>query len=119
MGACVSSNNLNCASSALTSDSHRQCLPNPLTVFRLPASFAACSISTALDVTLSRRAEVVLAESEDRFRHVTAMTSDLFYACKRDEDGYLRIEWVGGDAQRGFGCTREELERLGCWRGYA
>ncbi|MBK6742383.1 MAG: diguanylate cyclase [Hydrogenophilales bacterium] len=78
-----------------------------------------CFISTALDVTLSRRAEVALAESEDRFRHVTAMTSDLFYACKRTEDGYFRIEWLGGDAQRVFGCTREELERLGCWRDFA
>jgi diguanylate cyclase (GGDEF)-like protein/PAS domain S-box-containing protein len=77
-----------------------------------------CLISTALDITESKHAEAVLAESERRFRCVTSMTSDMFYTCVRAEDGYFRIQWLGGDAPRVLGCDADELRRLGCWRGF-
>jgi diguanylate cyclase (GGDEF)-like protein/PAS domain S-box-containing protein len=77
-----------------------------------------CFISTALDITERRLAEHALVESERMFRHLTRMTSDLFYTCLRDDDGFFRVRWLGGDAMRPFGISNEELKMLGCWRGF-
>jgi diguanylate cyclase (GGDEF)-like protein/PAS domain S-box-containing protein len=77
-----------------------------------------CFISTALDITESKQAEARLSESEQRFRCVTSMTSDMFYTCDRTDDGFFRIQWLGGDTERVLGCDGDELLRLGCWRGF-
>jgi diguanylate cyclase (GGDEF)-like protein/PAS domain S-box-containing protein len=91
----------------------------------LVASFEAihlngldCFISTAVDITRRKSAEQAVAESESRFRHLTTMTNDLFYSCRRMADGYFRVEWLGGDAERLLGIGNRELAALGCWRGF-
>lgn len=76
-----------------------------------------CFIGCAIDITQRKRAEQAMAESEDRFRHLTTMTNDLFYSCRRMDDGLFRIDWLGGDADRLFGIGREDLMAAGCWRG--
>jgi diguanylate cyclase (GGDEF)-like protein/PAS domain S-box-containing protein len=77
-----------------------------------------CFISTAIDVTARMQAASALAERERLFRHVTRMTSDLFYTCQRGGDGYFRVKWLGGDASRLFGISNEALQALGCWRDF-
>jgi diguanylate cyclase (GGDEF)-like protein/PAS domain S-box-containing protein len=77
-----------------------------------------CFISTAIDITERRLAEIALSERERMFRHLTRMTSDLFYTCQRDDQGLFRISWLGGDAMLSFGISNEELQALGCWRGF-
>lgn len=77
-----------------------------------------CFISTALDVTERRQAESALAESERVFRHVARMTSDLFFTCLRGDDGFFRVQWLGGNAPRLFGIDNATLQTLGCWRGF-
>lgn len=42
-----------------------------------------CFLGTAIDITGRKRAERALTESESRFRHLTTMTNDLFYSCRR------------------------------------
>jgi diguanylate cyclase (GGDEF)-like protein/PAS domain S-box-containing protein len=76
---------------------------------------ADCFIGSAVDVTQRKRAERAVAESESRFRHLTTMTNDLFYSCRRMEDGLFRVEWLGGDADRLFGIGNDELTAAGCW----
>ena len=71
-----------------------------------------------IDVTERRLAEEALAESENRFRRVTSMTSDLVYSCRRGDDGYFRVGWMGGNAGRLFGVSTEEMLGMGCWRGF-
>ncbi len=71
-----------------------------------------------IDVTDRKLAEAALAESENRLRRVTAMTSDLVYSCRRGDDGYFRVEWMGGNADRLFGVSTEEMLGMGCWRGF-
>lgn len=75
-----------------------------------------CFLGTAIDITGRKRAERALTESESRFRHLTTMTNDLFYSCRRMEDGLFRVEWLGGDASRLFGIGNDELTAAGCWR---
>ncbi|MGB4065245.1 MAG: PAS domain S-box protein [Azonexus sp.] len=70
------------------------------------------------DVTERRHTEIALQESENRFRHISSLTSDLIYSCLRSDDGMFRIEWVGGQAEQVFGYSTDELRRRGCWRSF-
>lgn len=72
---------------------------------------------TVFDVITRRKlAELAVAESEARFRHFAAITSDVFYSCRRGEDGLFRVEWLGGSVEQVFGLTPEAFMALGCWR---
>ncbi len=70
------------------------------------------------DVTERKLTQRALVDSENRFRRVSSMTSDLVYSCRRGEDGVFRIEWIGGQAEKLFGHTSEELRLRGCWRPF-
>jgi len=70
------------------------------------------------DVTERRHTQIALQESENRFRHISSLTSDLIYSCLRGDDGMFRIEWVGGQAEQVFGYSTDELWRRGCWRPF-
>ncbi|UCV19459.1 PAS domain S-box protein [Ferribacterium limneticum] len=70
------------------------------------------------DVTERRQTQLALQESENRFRHISSLTSDLIYSCQRSDDGLFRIEWVGGQAEQVFGYSTDELRRMGCWRPF-
>jgi len=70
------------------------------------------------DITDRKHTEIALRESENRFRRILGLTSDLIYSCHRAEDGLFRIEWIGGNAEHLFGHPIEELMNLGCWCGF-
>ena len=70
------------------------------------------------DVTERKQTQRALVDSEGRFRRVSSMTSDLVYSCRRGDDGRFRIEWIGGQAEKLFGYTTEELRQRGCWRSF-
>jgi len=70
------------------------------------------------DVTERRQSQLALAESENRFRRISALTSDLIYSCVRGDDGIFRVEWLGGQAEHVFGYTRDEVLQRGCWRPF-
>jgi PAS domain S-box-containing protein len=59
-----------------------------------------------------------LKESEQRFRIVSSMTSDLIYSCRRDDDGLFRVKWLGGKAAAIFGYDNDTLLQQGCWRPF-
>jgi PAS domain S-box-containing protein len=62
-----------------------------------------------------RQAEEALRESEERFRRVSAMTSDVAYSCSAKEDGRFSIEWMMGAADRIVGYSCEEIKARGGW----
>jgi PAS domain S-box-containing protein len=59
-----------------------------------------------------------LRVSENRFRALSSLTSDLIYSCSRSADGLFRVDWMGGRAERVFGRTNQEIVELGCWRPF-
>lgn len=57
-----------------------------------------------------------LSTSEERFRRVSTITSDLIYSCHREEDGHFHVDWLNGNAEKVFGYSNEEIIKSGGWR---
>lgn len=57
-----------------------------------------------------------LHQSEERYRRISTMTSDLAYSCSTDEKGRFWIDWMAGAALPITGYSIEEVQALGCWR---
>ncbi len=70
------------------------------------------------DITARKQADSALRESEERLRIVSTLTSDLIYSCQRDDDGFFRVKWLGGNAAAIFGHDNSEIIALGCWRPF-
>lgn len=70
------------------------------------------------DISERKRIEHALRESENRFHHIASLTNDLIYSCYRAEDRLFRFHWIGGNAERLFGYSIEELMARGCWRSF-
>jgi PAS domain S-box-containing protein len=60
-------------------------------------------------------AEKALSHSEERYRTVSQLTSDLAYAFRVDADGSLVPEWLTRSLDRVTGFSTEELEAHGGW----
>lgn len=67
------------------------------------------------DITERKRAEKTLMESENRFRNISSIISDIAYSCARSKDGEFRINWVMGAVEKIVGYTEDELLSMGCW----
>ena len=70
------------------------------------------------DITANKRDRQALEESENRATHISNLTSDLIYSCQRGDDGQFRIDWIGGQAEKVFGCSAVEIMAMGCWRPF-
>ena len=68
------------------------------------------------DVTARKQAQRALLDSESRFRRISSLTSDLVYSCRRGDDGRFQIEWAGGQADKLFGHSTEEIRQRGWWQ---
>ena len=62
-----------------------------------------------------KQAQRALLDSENRFRRISSLTSDLVYSCRRGDDGRFQIEWAGGQADKLFGHSTEEIRQRGWW----
>jgi diguanylate cyclase (GGDEF)-like protein/PAS domain S-box-containing protein len=67
------------------------------------------------DVTVRIKMEEKLRESEERYRRVSSIISDVVYSCKTNEDGIFYIDWMTGAAQRISGYTISEIKDQKCW----
>ncbi len=63
-----------------------------------------------------RQAEASLRQSEERFRIVSELTSDLSYAFSVEQDNALNLEWVTGAMIRITGFNGHELAKIGGWK---
>ena len=62
--------------------------------------------------------QLAISESEERFRIISSISSDLLYSCQRSDDGVFRIDWILGDATLLMGHSNDEVIARGCWRPY-
>jgi PAS domain S-box-containing protein len=70
----------------------------------------------AHDITEQKEAEKDLRESEERFRRISAITSDIEYSCSTKEDGLFSIDWMIGATERISGYSIDEIKAQRCWR---
>ncbi len=57
-----------------------------------------------------------LAESEERYRLISTVSSDYVFSSRVNEDGSLVLDWVAGAFEKITGCSREEYVERGGWR---
>jgi diguanylate cyclase (GGDEF)-like protein/PAS domain S-box-containing protein len=67
------------------------------------------------NVTERIKTEEKLRESEERYRRVSSVISDIVYSCKTDEEGSFCIDWMTGAAERISGYSIEEIKLQKCW----
>jgi PAS domain S-box-containing protein len=73
------------------------------------------TVGSARDVTDYKRIEGVLRESEERFRSISLMTSDMVYSCDHHPGRGFELAWAGGAVERITGYRAEELRTRKCW----
>ena len=66
-------------------------------------------------ITSAQREEAQI-ESEDRFRRVSSLISDVAYSCSRNADGCCSINWMTGATEKICGYSVEEITARKCWR---
>ncbi len=73
----------------------------------------AADLGMAID---HRAAETALRQSEERFRLISSVVSDLLYACSKTAEGTLALDWATSAADQVFGYSVAEIVERGCWR---
>jgi diguanylate cyclase (GGDEF)-like protein/PAS domain S-box-containing protein len=74
-------------------------------------------LATDLGVAIGHRAALAaLRESEERFRLISSVATDLLYSCRQDGDEFFTIEWATASVDRIFGYSLDEILQQGCWR---
>jgi len=67
------------------------------------------------DITEHKQAEKALQESEERFRRISSIISDINYSCSMKEDGCFSIDWMIGATEHISGYPIEEIKAQKCW----
>ena len=72
-------------------------------------------LAVVRDISERKQAEEALLKSEERYRIVSELTSDLSYAFNITSDNHVESDWVAGALSRITGYTAEELAADGGW----
>lgn len=74
-------------------------------------------LATDLGVAIGHRAALAaLRESEERFRLISSVATDLLYSCRQARGGFFAIDWATASIDRIFGYSLDEILQRGCWR---
>ena len=74
------------------------------------------AVVTFVDITERKRAEEALRRSEERYRYISSVTTDLLYSCGRHEEQPFVVDWITGSVEPIFGCTADDILARRCWR---
>ncbi len=74
-----------------------------------------CLLVSTFDISERKLVEKALRESEDRYRRVSSVISDIAYSCLSTETDEYAIDWMTGAAERITGYTVEEIKAERCW----
>ena len=55
-------------------------------------------------------------KSEERYRRISSLTSDIAYSCIKSNNTAYSIDWIMGAVERITGHSEEDIKSLGCWR---
>jgi PAS domain S-box-containing protein len=63
-----------------------------------------------------KRSEQALKQSEERFRRISSLTSDISYSCTKSNNAAYSIDWIMGAVEQITGHSEDDVKALGCWR---
>jgi len=63
-----------------------------------------------------KRAEEAIRKSEERFRRISSMTSDISYSCTKSNNAAYSIDWIMGAVEQITDHSEDDIIALGCWR---
>jgi len=69
-----------------------------------------------IDISERRRMEQALRDSEERYRLISSVSTDLLYSCGPVEGEVFSMDWVSASVDRIFGYTLDEIMERGGWR---
>jgi len=71
--------------------------------------------SVIRDISERKQAELLLLESEERYRRFSSLTTDYIYACSRCGEKPYTVQWMGGAIEQITGYSMDEVMAWGCW----
>jgi len=76
------------------------------------------AVVTFIDISERKRMEQALRLSEERYRLISSVATDLLYSCSQRAGGFFAIDWATASVDRIFGYSLDEILQQGCWRCY-
>jgi diguanylate cyclase (GGDEF)-like protein/PAS domain S-box-containing protein len=76
------------------------------------------AVVTFHDISERKRMERALRDSEERYRLISSVATDLLYSCLHTEAGFFIIDWATASVDRIFGYSIGEILQQGCWRTF-
>jgi diguanylate cyclase (GGDEF)-like protein/PAS domain S-box-containing protein len=76
------------------------------------------AVVTFVDISERKRMEQALRDSEERYRLISSVATDLLYSCLLTESGFYRVDWATASVEHIFGYSVDDIMQAGCMRGF-